>query len=139
MRGRSAVAERATPYADARAGLRHVFIRDLRIDAHIGVGEDERALAQPLVLQLDLAVRERPHGDDIDKVVCYATITRKVQALIAEGPVKLVETLAERIADLCLEDARIRLIRIEIAKPEAIAIAGAVGVAIERISPHGEP
>lgn len=120
--------------ADARAGLRHVFIHDLVLTAHIGVPDEERAEPQRLRLFIDLSVIDAPHHDDVANVVCYARLASKVRELVAGPPVRLIETLAEATARICLEDVRVRSVRVRIEKPDILPDA-AVGVTIERFSP----
>ena len=56
----------------------------------------------------------------------------QVRAIIAEGHVRLAETLAERIAAACFEDARVRTVRVRVEKLEALTAAESVGIEIER-------
>lgn len=120
--------------ASAPARLRHVFVRDLELEAVLGVHEHEKTAPQRVIINLDLAVEEGPGPleDDLRHVVCYETLTRNVEAIVARGHVHLVETLAEMIADACLEDPRVRAARVRIEKPDAIPRARSVGIEIER-------
>lgn len=123
--------------ADAGAAIRHVFVRDLVLDCSIGVHAHEKLGAQRVRINLDLAVREdRPIGDNIGNVVCYEAIVLGIRALVAAGHVNLVETLAERIAAMCLDDPRVRTARIRVEKLDVFADATSVGVEIERSSLH---
>ena len=99
-----------TKIADRRPrGIRHVFIRNLELPAHIGVYRHEEGKMQPVRINVDLAVEDRIDlGDDLGKVVDYGVIEAKIRAIIAQGHVRLVETLAERIAAACFEDARVQ-------------------------------
>ena len=101
----------------------------------IGVYAHEKRAPQPVVVNLDLTVQEgvTTSDDDIRDVVCYETIVNKVKDIVAQGHVHLVETLAEAIADRCLEDPRIQAARVRVEKLQAIAEAASVGVEIERI------
>ena len=123
--------------ADAERGLRHVFVRDLDLDARIGVYRREKGKAQPIRINIDLAVSEgaAPLEDALSHVVCYEQIVEGVKAIIAAGHVNLVETLADRIAEMCLDDPRIRGVRVRIEKLAAIREARSVGIEIERIQP----
>jgi len=123
--------------ADAERGLVHVFVRDLAVDAVIGVHRHEKVQAQPLLINIDLTAREgeAPLEDRLAHVVDYEQIVGGVRALIAEGHVKLLETLAERIAAYCLADARVLAVRVRIEKLAAIAGVRSVGVEIERVRP----
>ncbi|GBE43114.1 dihydroneopterin aldolase [bacterium BMS3Bbin10] len=121
--------------ADAVRGLAHVFVRDLVVDATVGVHEHEKAGPQPLRISIDLTVREIPRSvrDDLSEVVCYEDVVRKVQAICSDDHVNLIETLAERIAASCLEDGRVRAVRVRVEKTEAFAECASVGIEIERL------
>ena len=119
--------------ADAGQAIRHVFVRDLVLEGEIGVYAHEKdGFRQPVRFNIDLTVRERAHGDALENVVCYEQIVNKVKDLLTEGHVNLVETLAERIASRCLEDARVECARIRVEKLAAIPEVASVGVEIER-------
>jgi dihydroneopterin aldolase len=127
--------------ADAARGLRHVFIRDLVLQASIGVYDSEHQATQRVRLNLDMAVDDegaRPQSqmavgrDDLSRVVDYEAIGNKARAIIAAGHVQLVETLAERIAQAILADPRIRLVRVRVEKLDVFADAASAGVEIER-------
>ena len=118
--------------ADAARAIRHVFVRDLLLDAHIGVYAHEQGRTQPIRVNVDLTVSEAAHSDKLANVVCYETVVNRIKALVASGHLNLVETLAERVAAACLEDERVAVARIRIEKLAAIPEAGSVGVEIER-------
>ena len=125
------------PIADAAKGIRHLFVRDLVLTCRIGVHPHERDRPQRVRLNLDLAVAEpdQPSRDQLADVVDYAALVERVRGALGARHVNLVETLAEQVAALCLEDPRVRSARVRIEKLEAIADAAAVGVEIERIRP----
>lgn len=120
--------------ADAGAELRHVFIRDLMVEADIGVHRHENGQKQPVRINIDLTVDERGAAvaDRLANVVDYETVVKRVRAIIDRGHVNLVETLAELIAQDCLRDERVLVARIRIEKLRAIPEAVSVGVEIER-------
>lgn len=122
--------------ADARTGVRHVFVRDLVLPCSVGVHRHERDREQRVRINLDLAVREGPLNDDLKDVVCYESITDGVRAIIARGHVNLVETLAEDIAAMCLKEPRVRSARVRVEKLDVYRDATSVGVEIERFSSH---
>jgi dihydroneopterin aldolase len=126
--------------ADAKKALRHVFVRDLVLAGRVGIYESEKETAQRLRINLDLAVREdaQPIDDDYAKVVCYEQIVAKVRGIVEDGHVNLVETLAERLAGICLQDPRVRTCRVRVEKLDVFADALSVGVEIERDSPFAE-
>ena len=92
-------------------------------------------MPQRIIVSIDLSVSEGggPVHDDISSVVSYEIVVKKVEAIIAEGHVNLVETLAEKFAAACLKDKRVVAARVRIEKPDIIANAKSVGIEIERI------
>jgi dihydroneopterin aldolase len=125
--------------ADGRAGVRHVFVRDLVLAGSIGVHRHEREAAQRIRVNLDLAVDEggAPVDDSLFNVVCYEKIVAGVRAIVERGHINLVETLAEKIAAMCLANARVRSARVRIEKLDIVADAESVGVEIERFNISG--
>ncbi len=123
--------------ADAGLALRHVFIRDLLLDAHIGVFRDEEGRTQPIRINVDLTVTDTglPQGDRLEDVVDYYEVATHIQAIVDSGHVRLVETLAEQIAEKCLADDRVHVARVRIEKLAALKGAASVGVEIERVQP----
>ncbi|MBL8698900.1 MAG: dihydroneopterin aldolase [Alphaproteobacteria bacterium] len=124
--------------ATAANRLRHVFVRDLIVPASVGVWSHEKGRAQRVRINIDLGVGEPPvpPPDRLDAVVCYDRVTRAVRALAAGEHVHLLETLAERIAAVALEDPRVRNVRVRVEKLDVYADAASVGVEIERIAPE---
>lgn len=121
-------------YADAQAGTRHVFVSQLEVLTTIGVHDAEKRAAQRVTVSVDLQVRESGpvHTDRLADVLDYAEVVRLVERLTRQGHVNLLETLAERIAEGCLIDPRVRAVRVRLEKPDVIANARAVGIEIER-------
>ena len=128
----SAVEESATPLRGRR-----VFIRDLVLQAEIGAHRHERGTSQRIRINVDLLVgQDRVEiADDLRNVVCYDEVVTGIRALVQAGHVNLVETLAERIATMCLADARIGRARVRVEKLDVYPDAEAVGVEIERTNP----
>ena len=122
--------------ADAATGLRHVFVRDLVLPCNIGVHLHEKGRTQRVCINLDLGVWEGDgqHGDRLENVVCYENVVTRVRAVTADGHVNLAETLAERIAALCLQDSTCRSVRVRVEKLDVFEDAKSVGVEIERFS-----
>jgi dihydroneopterin aldolase len=121
--------------ASGKARLRHVFVRDLEINALLGIYPEERATPQRIIVNIDLSVKEGgdPLSDDIKNVVSYEIVVKKVEEIVAAGHVGLAETLAELIAAACLRDRRVMAARVRIEKPDVIPNARSVGVEIERL------
>lgn len=125
--------------ADARSGIRHVFVRDLVQMCAIGVHDHERHGPQRVRINLDLAVFEGDAShvaDDIKNVVCYEDITTAVREVCARDHINLVETLAEDIAKVCLHHNQVRSVRVRVEKLDVFEDAASVGVEIERFNPE---
>jgi dihydroneopterin aldolase len=128
--------------ASAARELRHVFLRDMVLMASVGVHGFEHAARQRVRINLDLAVVDdgaRPlsraapaRGDDLSRVVDYEAVATRVRAIVDSGHVRLVETLAERLAESCLADTRVRIVRVRVEKLDIFEDVGSVGVEIER-------
>ena len=121
--------------ADATRSYRHVFVRDLEIEAMLGIHEHEKIRPQRVIINIDLTVKERgePLEDDISNVVSYEKVVDHIREIVAQGHVHLVETLAELIAARCLENDWITGVRVRVEKPDIIQGARSVGVEIERL------
>jgi 7,8-dihydroneopterin aldolase/epimerase/oxygenase len=127
--------------ADAQQGLRHVFLRDMVLQARIGVHAAEQGTGQRIRVNVDLGVEDdgarplsrAPVGrDELSRVVDYGRVADAVRRIVQAGHVRLVETLAERIAEACLEDRRVRVARIRVEKLDVFPDAEAAGVEVER-------
>lgn len=123
--------------ADAVTSIRHVFIRDLKISCVIGVHKQERKQPQRILINIDMAVIEggKKASDKLEDVVCYEKVIDEVRLLVARERVRLIETLADMIAELCLEDKRVRSTRVRIEKLDIFKDAASAGIEIERYSP----
>jgi dihydroneopterin aldolase len=125
----------AEPTGRRGAGLRRVLVRDLVLPCEIGVFRHERGARQRVRINLELDVAEdRPAEDDLRNVVCYDEIISGIRRLAEAGHVNLVETLAERIAGMCLTDARVRAVRARVEKLDVYPDVAAVGIEIERFN-----
>ncbi|MEM9496177.1 MAG: dihydroneopterin aldolase [Pseudomonadota bacterium] len=133
---RSAPQPGAAPSAPP-APVRRVFVRGLKLNAYIGAYESEQGVQQPVHIDLEMDVAEpaNPASDALEDVVCYNRMTQSVKAILEEGHIKLVETLAERIAALALAHPMVSGVCVRIEKPNAIAEAAGAGVMIERRKP----
>ncbi|MBT3169821.1 MAG: dihydroneopterin aldolase [Rhodospirillaceae bacterium] len=121
--------------ANAEPSYRRVFVRDLILPCAIGVHAHEQDAPQRVRINVDLMVREVDLAlqDRIENVVSYEHIVKGARALTSDGHINLVETLAERIADLCLADARVSSVRVRVEKLDIYEQAASVGVEIERL------
>lgn len=123
--------------ADAAAGIRHVFVRGLTVQAHLGVHAHEKTQSQRVVLGIDLAVRdpyapESEGPDELSRVVDYGVVAETARRIACAGHVRLAETLAERIAIAMLHDERVLRVRVTVEKPDVLRDVTSVGVVVER-------
>ncbi|HEY8553334.1 MAG TPA: dihydroneopterin aldolase [Burkholderiales bacterium] len=111
-----------------------VYIRNLRVDCIIGVFEWERRVRQTVALDLDLAadVARAAATDRLADTVDYKAIAKRLIEYVGQSQFQLVETLAERVADIVLNEFGVRWVRVRINKKGALRHATDVGVVIER-------
>jgi dihydroneopterin aldolase len=111
-----------------------IFLHDLRVDALIGIWEWERRIRQTVVIDLDMGVdiRRAARSDEVEDTLNYKQVAKRVQQFVADADFKLVETLAERIAEIVQGEFGVSWVRVRIFKPGAIRGARDVGVIIER-------
>ncbi len=124
-----------------RRGLDRVFVRDLILSCSIGVHAHEHEAPQRVKIDLSMWVRENPAAidDDIANVISYEDVVSGIERLLGDGHIELVETAAERIAELCLEDRRCAKVRVKVEKLDVYTNAAGVGVEIERGRAAGAP
>lgn len=117
-----------------RTVRRTLFVRDLELECAIGVHPHERGRRQRVIVNVALTLAEpgAEHRDSIAAVVSYERIVEGIERLAGGGHVNLVETLAERIAALCLRDRRVRRARVRVDKPDVYERASSVGVEVEQ-------
>ncbi len=111
-----------------------VYIRDLKINAVIGIYEWEQRIKQQINVNLEMGWDNRPaaQSDNIKDTLNYKEAANLVKALVKENEFELVEALAEHIANLLLEKMNIPWIRVTLGKPMAVTDSREVGVSIER-------
>ncbi|MBN2352049.1 MAG: dihydroneopterin aldolase [Spirochaetales bacterium] len=111
-----------------------VFIRDLLVRCIVGIRPEEREKPQDVVINIDLYTdtSRAAASDDISDALDYSTLKKKVIALAEASSYNLVETLAERIAGLCLGDGGVSAVSVSVEKPTALRFARTVGVRIYR-------
>lgn len=96
-------------------------ITGIEIEAHHGVFEHERRDGQTFVVDLTLGLDTAPAAasDDLKDTVDYGSLVQQVVASVAADPVDLIETVAQRVADVCLHDHRVDWVRVTLHKPHA--------------------
>ncbi|MBA2779869.1 dihydroneopterin aldolase [Billgrantia kenyensis] len=111
-----------------------VLIESLELETVIGVFDWERTIRQRLLLDLELATDTRPAAvsDDLAKTLDYAAICQRIMRFADEHDFALVETFAERLAQLLMQEFAVPWLRLTLRKPGAVPAAASVGVRIER-------
>ncbi|MDQ7906944.1 dihydroneopterin aldolase [Phytohabitans sp. ZYX-F-186] len=98
-----------------------ITLSGLRARGHHGVYDFERERGQDFVvdavLEVDLAPAAR--SDDVADTVHYGELAERLVTAVAGEPVNLIETLAERLAGICLADSRVRAVTVTVHKPQA--------------------
>lgn len=98
-----------------------VALHGLRARGHHGVLPREREEGQTFVVDVDMGVdtRAAAAGDDLARTVHYGIVAEEVTAVVTGEPVDLIETLAQRIADVCLAHEAVAEVRVVVHKPDA--------------------
>ncbi len=111
-----------------------IYITDLRVETVIGIFDWERRIRQTVSIDLEMAtdIRKAAASDSIDDTLNYKAVAKRVIAFVEGSEFQLVETLAERIAAIVLDEFGTPWIRVRINKKGAVRFAQDVGVVIER-------
>jgi 7,8-dihydroneopterin aldolase/epimerase/oxygenase len=111
-----------------------IFLRGLGIECIIGFIEWERRVKQTVVLDIEMPVdcRAAALTDEVADTLDYKRVAKRVIAFVSASQYKLVETLAERVAELILAEFGVAWVRLTLNKPGAIRDSRDVGVMIER-------
>lgn len=111
-----------------------VFIEALEIEALIGIYDWERRIRQPLLFDLEMSFdnRKPAASDDIADTLDYKAVSKRLIDYVSSSSFGLVETLAERCAEIVLAEFAVSHVRLKLSKPGAVRGARAVGVIIER-------
>jgi (5-formylfuran-3-yl)methyl phosphate synthase len=116
---------------DQEGELDRVFVRDFVVSAGIGAYDFERGVRQRVVFDVEALVRRAgAHVDDMRSIFSYDVILDAIRLVVGRGHVDFVETLAEEVAAVLLQQTRVRSIRVNIRKLDVIE--GEVGIEIRR-------
>jgi dihydroneopterin aldolase len=123
---------RVSSTREAGEPLDRIFVHDYVLDVEIGVHHNEKGVTQRVRFSVDIDVTppEEVLNDDIDNTLDYDYITNGIKAIIARGHINLVETLAEEVAQHCLNHPRAARVTVSIEKLDKDP--GAVGVEVVR-------
>lgn len=109
----------AAPSGEGDARLDWIELTGLRVFGRHGVLDEERRMGQPFIIDLALGLAAADRGDRLDRTVNYAEVAQQVHDVVAGEPVDLVETLAERVAAVCLTHRLVQRVRVAVHKPQA--------------------
>lgn len=111
-----------------------IIIKNLILSARVGVLDWEQALAQKLVVNLTLfrSLQAAGQSDDLTQSVDYKSVADRIVAYCKDKNFALLETYAEKIAEVILTEYAVEKVRLELLKPHITATIGEVGVVIER-------
>lgn len=111
-----------------------LYIRNLKVDAVVGIFSWEKRIRQPLHLDLEIAIdiRKAAATDDIQYALDYKTVSTRLTQFISQSEWHLIETLAEKIAALLMAEFGVTWLRLKLSKPAALPTADSVGLMIER-------
>ena len=123
-----------TDLINKKSGYDLIFLNDFTLQANIGVYKHEKEKTQPIKINVIAKVRnpKRINDNNLQSVVCYNQISKKIKKIIKSGHTILLEKLAEKIIQECFKNKRIETMKIRLEKPEAIEGAGGAGIEVER-------
>jgi dihydroneopterin aldolase len=111
-----------------------IFIHALKTETIVGIFDWERQVKQTVVMDIEFSadIRKAALSDSIDDTLNYKRVAKRVLAFVDESSFHLVETLAEHVAMLILDEFTVGWVRIALSKPGAIRSSRDVGVMLER-------
>lgn len=111
-----------------------VFLTDLRVDTVIGIYDWEREIQQTVAIDLEMGtdISRAAASDDIEHTLNYKSISDRLREFVENSRYGLIETMAENIASIVLNEFAVPWVRVTLHKPGAISGAKDVGVIIER-------
>ena len=111
-----------------------VFIRELKVDTVVGIYDWERRIRQSVVLDIEMGsdIARGASTDRIEDALDYKAVAKRVAGYVRESEFQLVETMAEKVAELVMQEFKVPWIKITLNKPGAVSGSKSVGVVIER-------
>ena len=111
-----------------------IILTDLKIQTVVGIWEWERKIRQTVSIDLELGadIRRAAASDNIEDTLNYKQVAKRVQQFVADSAFQLVETMAEKIAEIVLAEFDVPWVQVRVNKPGAIRGARDVGVLIRR-------
>ncbi len=111
-----------------------VFIQGLKIDTVIGIFDWERKIRQDVVLDIEMSadIKAASESDHIEQTLDYKAVSKRLIDFVRGSEFQLVETLAQKITDIILDEFGVEKVKLTLNKGEAVTGAHGVGVIIER-------
>ena len=111
-----------------------IFLHDLKIDTVIGIWDWERKIRQTVVIDLEMSadIARAAATDSVEDTLNYKSVAKRIQTFVGESSFQLVETLAEKIAQIVREEFGVQWVKVRVNKPGAIRGSRDVGILIER-------
>ena len=115
-----------------------IFIRNLRVETVIGIFDWERKTKQVLFFDIEMAtdVKKAAESDQLNDALNYKLISKSITDFVEKSEFQLVETLAEKIAELIITNFDVPWLRLSLNKKWALSLAEDVGITIERGTKH---
>jgi len=112
----------------------NIFIKGLVLKAYIGIYSDEKINKQRIRFNVSISAKDniKKENNDISQFVSYEDVINKIKKVLSLGHIPLLETMADKIADECLKNKKISLIKIRIEKLDIFKDAESVGIKIIR-------
>ena len=119
---------------DKQSGYDLIFLNDMLLNAEIGIYKKEKNVSQPLRVSMIAKVKnpKKINDKNINSVVCYNQISKKIKKIVKSGHTMLLEKMAEKIFEECFKNKRIETMKIRLEKLDAIKEADSAGIEVER-------
>lgn len=116
------------------ADMDTIFLHDLKVETVVGIWDWERRIRQTVGIDLEMGadIRRAAAADDIEDTLNYKAVAKRVQQFVADSSFQLVETLAENIAAIVLDEFDVPWVQVRVNKPGAIRGSRDVGILIRR-------
>ena len=111
-----------------------IFLHDMRVETIVGIWDWERKIRQTVAIDLEMGadIRKAAATDSIDDTLNYKKVAKRIQQFVSDSEFQLVETMAESIAGIVLDEFDVPWVRVRVNKPGAIRGARDVGILIHR-------
>jgi dihydroneopterin aldolase len=111
-----------------------IYLKELKIETVIGIYPWERQIKQTVILDLEMAadIRKAAKTDRVEDTLDYKSVAKRLLEFVNHSEFQLIETLAERIAEILLTEFAVPWVRLQLSKPGAIRGARDVGIILER-------